>query len=266
MKLQALKNGNLFGQNLRLWRSRRRLSQLELANLAHTTPRYISFIETGRSRPGRALVLRLAKCLELPLRERNTLLISAGLNPEYEERKIDDHKNHPYQRAMKSILNRHDPYPACAFNPLGKILMCNKSFEKLCPGLIDMTPEALIDAFYNDGQTRNMIANWTELAWNWIDRQRLEIARTNNQALAQLVARAQSHLHNVPRPPQSCDTCADVIAPQFKVDGQLIKTMVTVMRFESVQEITLSETRLELIFPIDEVGETFFNNLSKNTT
>lgn len=79
-----------FGQLLRLWRRQRGLSQLALAELAYTTPRYISFIETGRSRPGRAFILRLARCMELPLHEQNELLTAVGFHPESVEPRLDD--------------------------------------------------------------------------------------------------------------------------------------------------------------------------------
>jgi transcriptional regulator with XRE-family HTH domain len=99
-----------FAGALRAWRTRRRVSQLELALRAGTTQRHLSFIESGRSVPGRAMVVRLAEALEVPLRERNTLLLAAGYAPAYQETRFDDPRLDPVRTALVRVLDGHLPY------------------------------------------------------------------------------------------------------------------------------------------------------------
>jgi transcriptional regulator with XRE-family HTH domain len=101
-----------FGQQLRHWRRRSGVSQLDLAVQAGTSPRHVSFIETGRSRPGRDLVLRLAVALDVPIRDRNTLLTSAGLPPAYPDRELTDDAMRPVKLVLERVLAGHEPYPA----------------------------------------------------------------------------------------------------------------------------------------------------------
>src|SRR5215207_7228540 len=99
------------GPLLRDWRQRRRMSQLDLAVDAEVSARHLSFVETGRSKPSRELVLHLAEHLEVPLRERNSLLLAAGYAPAYHERSLDDAEMHPVRDALDLILRGHEPYP-----------------------------------------------------------------------------------------------------------------------------------------------------------
>src|SRR6476661_2209299 len=103
-----------FGEHLRQWRQRRRLSQLDLAQEADISTRHLSFVETGRSLPSREMVLRLAERLDVPLRERNALLVAAGYAPMYRERALDDPALAPARQAVELILKSHEPFPSLA--------------------------------------------------------------------------------------------------------------------------------------------------------
>lgn len=255
-----------FGKQLRIWRRQRGLSQLQLASLAETTPRHVSFIETGRSRPGRELVLRLAESMELPVRDRNDLLVSAGLPPAFPERDLAEDQMRPFRMAVEAILARHDPYPGCATDGLGQLHMSNAGFRALWPGGEDQTPEQAIDGFFGGGPMRNMIANWAEVAWTYSDARRREATRTNNARLLELSERILGHLRDVPRPPSVASEGYPVVCPHFRIGDQIIRTFSTVMRFEHPNEITISELRVELIFPIDAAGEAFFKNLQSDVS
>jgi transcriptional regulator with XRE-family HTH domain len=245
-----------FGKQLRTWRKQRGLSQLELAALAETTPRHVSFIETGRSRPGRELVLRIAACMNLPVRERNRLLASAGLPSAYAERDLDEHEMRPFRVAVEAILLHHEPYPACAIDGLGRVQLTNAGFRALWPGAEHATPEQAIDAFFGPGPMREMIENWAEVAWAHLDSRRYEAERTGDPRLLELVERSLQHLQGVARPAVQAST--PVVCPRFRIGDQVVRTFTTVMRFEHAHEITLNELRVELIFPVDEVGDAFF--------
>src|SRR5947209_9308362 len=116
---------------LRTWRERRRVSQLELALRAGTTQRHVSFIESGRSAPGRSMMIRLAEALEVPLRERNALLLGAGFAPVYEEMPLEDPKLDAVRTALERILHGHLPYPAVITDRHGDLLIANPAFDAL---------------------------------------------------------------------------------------------------------------------------------------
>ncbi len=261
MSSQLKEAPTAFGQQLKMWRRQRGLSQLQLASAASTTPRHLSFIESGRSRPGRDLILRLAQCLDLSIRNQNSLLISAGLPPEFAQRELESPEVSPYRAALDLILDRHNPYPACAFNSLGKVLRCNEAHRKFAPGCEEMTPEESIDTWLGPGPNRKFIDNFSEVAWAWIDRKIHEAAQHGDPELTALVERALNHLADTPRPNAPTEGYPDVVSPRFRVGDKIIRTFATVMRFESAREVTLSELRVELIFPLDDESDQFFRDL-----
>lgn len=249
-----------FGHLLKLWRKKAALSQQQLALAAGTTPRHLSFIETGRSRPGHNMVLRLAQVLDLPIRDRNTLLVAAGFAAEFPERDLRDERTRPYLRAVESILERHEPNSGAAFDSLGCVVLANRPFRTMFSDCEKMSPEQSVDAWFSPGPHRDRMENWSEVAWAWIDRQQHEIARTNNVELARLVDRALNHLSGVERPVISPDS-PDVIGPRFRIGDQVIRTFFTVMKFESALEVALSELRIELLFPLDDTAAEYFQTL-----
>lgn len=257
---------SLFGQQLRTWRRKRGLSQLELSVLAETTPRHVSFIETGRSRPGRELVLRLSESMELPIRARNTLLTTAGLAAEYAERDLNDEGMQPFRRAVEAILERHSPYPACAIDTLGRHQMTNPAFRAFFPGIEKMTPEQAIDAFFDPELSfgRDRIENWVEAAWSYLDRLRHEESRTNHPRLTELIARINHYLKGIDRP-RPTDDSSPVMCIRLRIDGQIIPIFSTVMHFENAHDITISDLRVELVFPMDSAGDAYFRSLSKSS-
>src|SRR6185369_2731950 len=129
-----------FGTALKDWRTRRHLSQLDLALRAGTTQRHVSFMESGRSLPGRGMVLRVAESLELPLRERNGLLHAAGFAPSYPETKLDDPAIRPVLDGLRRLLDGHRPYPAIVVDRYGVLVAANDGFRLLTEGV---APELL---------------------------------------------------------------------------------------------------------------------------
>lgn len=122
------------GVLIRDWRTHRRLSQMELALEAGISPRHLSFVETGRSQPGRATLLSLAEVLEVPLRDRNRLLLAAGLAPAYAERGLDDSALEPARQAVAQILRAHEPFPAIAVDRHWNLLLANRAVTPLIAG------------------------------------------------------------------------------------------------------------------------------------
>lgn len=248
-----------FGQALRYWRKRRGFSQLELAAEALTTPRHLSFVETGRSRPGQDLILRLGRALDLAARDLNAMLDSAGFAPAFADLSFDEESMAPYVGAIRAILENHEPYPGSAFDPLGRVHFANSAHRKLFPGAGESSPEELIDFFYAK-RAGFEILNWNEVAWSYADRWRLEASRSRDPELERLAARAEAHLAETPRPDPTESESA-VVSPKVRVDGQVLTTFSTVLRFDSAREVNLAEIRVELIFPADDLTKRFFEDL-----
>src|SRR3954453_17327651 len=128
------------GDHLREWRMRRRMSQMDLALEAEISTRHLSFVETGRAQPSREMVLHLADQLEVPLRERNVILVAAGFAPVFPERALDDPAMAAARRAVDVILTAHEPYPALVVDQRWNLVAANRAIAPLLEGV---APELL---------------------------------------------------------------------------------------------------------------------------
>lgn len=266
MKSNSQKDVSGFGRLLRNLRVRRGLSQLALSSVAGTTPRHLSFIETGRSRPGRDLILRLAGAMKLPSREINQLLGLAGLQPEMAEYSFEDKEIEPYRAALVAVLEKHDPYPGCAMNSAGDILLANDAFKAFAPNSMTTSPEERVEIFFNpDGNAPKLVENWAEVAHGLLDRQRAELTGCFNHRLEKMVSRMEELLKNVERPPLRGGETDIVLSPILIVGGRRLSTFSTFMKFSHAHEVTLSEVRVELTFPTDQTTQEFFEELAEKT-
>lgn len=239
------------------------MSQLALAAQAGTTPRHLSFIETGRSRPGFDLVLRLASALDVPLRERNTLLVAAGLPATYPSFALEEEAMKPVRRVLDRILASHEPYPAWVGSRGFRFLSSNRAAEALFPGMCALTPEAIVDLWFGPGPFRDVVENWQDVLWAGIAALRRETARSPDSALHDLLRRAESHAKTLPPPEPDARPDLPVICPRLNLGGRRIRTISTVMRFDTAIEVTASELRVELMFPADDESEAFFHELRR---
>lgn len=252
-----------FGQHLRHWRTRAGKSQLELASEAGTTPRHLSFIETGRSRPGVELVLRLATALDIPIRERNALLFAAGLPPSYPAFALEDEAMKPIQRVLDRVLASHEPYPAWVGSRGFRFLSSNRAAEALFPGMCAMSPEAIVELWFGPGPFRQMVENWQDVVWAGVAALRREAVRASDPALTALLRRAEAHARAIPAPEHDARPELPVICPRLNIGGRRVRTISTVMRFDTAIEVTASELRVELMFPADDDSELFFRDLAR---
>jgi transcriptional regulator with XRE-family HTH domain len=189
-----------FGQQLRQWRRRIGVSQLDLALQAGTTPRHVSFLETGRSRPGRDLVLRLATALDVPIRERNTLLTSAGLPPAFPARDLTDQGTRPVKLVLERVLRGHEPYPAWVVGRGMQFLASSCGAEALFPGMCSLSPEKIVDLWFGPGPFREMVENWSDVVWAGMAGLRRDAIRSSDPQLLDLLRRAETHAKLTPRP------------------------------------------------------------------
>lgn len=245
----------IFGELLKAYRKRRGWSQLDLSIAAKTTPRYISFIETGRSRAGRKIVLRVATALNLTLRDSNSLLIAAGFSAAYSENTLEEDTMSPVRRVVDQILKKHNPYPAWAIAPGLNFIQANKTAELVYPGLCQMSPMQLIDAWCAPTEVENEALRQEAVA-NTISALRHEMFHHPHPDLSKLMQHAESHAEGVDL--DSALYVSPVMCPTLMVGEQAIKTLSTVMRFDKAADVTMAEIRLELIFPADEEGEKAF--------
>lgn len=245
-----------FGRRLRAWRRQRGLSQFELAVRAGTTPRHLSFLETGRSRPGTEMVIRLANELDLAPREQNALLEAAGLPATRSHHPLEATEMSRFSGVIDSLLRGHEPLPAAVIDRYGAVLRANMAFERLSPGLVGLEPEELVDRFFGPGPWRDVLVNWTDAAAVWLARQRREICRTDDPRLEALVARAVRLIGPVP-----CPTPAEglpMVCSRIRVGEEVLELFAVVVRFDTASDVTLSELRVELMYPGNDAADRFF--------
>jgi transcriptional regulator with XRE-family HTH domain len=241
-----------FPTELRRWRSVRRLSQLELAMRADTTQRHVSFIEQGRSRPGRSMVVRLAESMELTLRERNELLLAAGFAPAFPESPLDDEALRPVRQAIDTILEGHLPYPAIVVRPPCILVAANRAFdlfnEGVDPALLEPPINLFRHALHPDGvapRVRNLPA-WGRHLTQHV---RAQLARSPDPSLEALLAELEGYL---PPLPDEVDVLGFAVPLELaSADGDL-RLITTLTSFATAADVTLAELSLEAFLPADE--------------
>lgn len=241
-----------FPQALRASRNRRHVSQLELAVRAGTTQRHISFIENGRSAPGRSLVARLADSLALPLRERNGLLMSAGYAPVHPERDLDDPALAPALEALDHILTGHLPYPAIVVDRYGDLVAANSAFALMTDGAQPrlLGPRANIArlALHPDGLAPR-IRNFPQWARHVIESLREEQRRSPDARIAALHAELAGY---VPEPAAGAGAVLGFAVPmELETARGLLRLMTTVAVFATAADVTIAELKLEAFLPAD---------------
>lgn len=253
-----------FGQQLKHWRKVRKLSQLDLALDADVSARHICFVETGRSRPGRDMVLRLAETLDLPLRDRNALLTAAGFGPAFAEHNLSAGEMAPLRRALDHLLRSHEPFPAMVIDRLWNVVLANETATSMFPGM-DGTPGAAppnaIETLLGPGPYRTMVENWGEIANHALGRLRLEVAHSGGDPeLSALLERAVALIGDALVAEAEPEVYPAIVSTRIRMGDVVLSTFATVARFGTAQEITANELRVEHIFPADDVTEAFFRN------
>ncbi len=250
------------GALLREWRRRRRLSQLDLALEAGVSARHLSFLETGRAKPSREMVLRLAERLELPLREQNRLLLAAGFAPAYEERTIDAPEMAPAREALERVLRAHEPYPAVVVDRAWNVVTANGSLSLFTdwvdPELLRPPVNVLRVTLHPDGMAPRL-SDYGEIRQHLLHRLRRHVELTGDPALAALY----DELSAYPPPPGAeaplatplahPDLAGEVALPlrlRHPRAGEL-SFISTVATFGTAIDVTLAELSIEAFFPAD---------------
>lgn len=245
------------GDYLRAWRKRRRLSQLELALDADVSTRHLSFVETGRSRPSREMIVRLAERLDIPLRERNRLLLAAGFAPLYPERSLDDPALDAVLRAVRLVLKGHEPYPALAVDRHWRLVASNDAVMALLtdvnPRLLEAPINILRLSLHPEGvapRIRNL-PSWRE---HLLRRLRRQTAVTGDAVLKELLSELERYTveGGAGDAPGMQDDYGGVVVPlQLVTDRGLLSFFSTTTVFGTPLDITVSELAIEAFFPAD---------------
>lgn len=252
-----------FATLLKHWRGMRGLSQLALSLRVETTTRHLSYLENGRSRPGRDLVLRVGEALELPLRARNELLTAAGLAPEFPARDIKGVGLEAYRLAVLKVIEAMTPFPAFVVDPLFNLVESNSIGRRML-SLEPGTDINLVDAFLGPGPLRGLIQNFDEVAWSWHDRLNRGTAGIDSREANALRARVNDYLLEVPRP--LADASGEpVVCPTFTIDGITVRTIGMTMRFGPSRDVTLEELSVDILCPRDDEAARFFASLANVT-
>ena len=246
------------GDLLRGWRSRRRMSQLDLACEADISTRHLSFVETGRAQPSRDMILHLAERLEVPLRERNTLLVAAGYAPVFPERTLADPALSAARRAVDLVLSGHEPFPALAIDRHWTLVASNNAVGPLLagaePALLRPPVNVLRLSLHPSGLAPR-IANLRQWRTHLLARLQHQIDVTADAVLLELM----HELRDYPVP--GCDAASEdasegeyagiVVPLQLNTDAGLLAFFSTTTVFGTPVEITLSELAIESFFPAD---------------
>jgi transcriptional regulator with XRE-family HTH domain len=240
------------GPLLRDWRKRRRLSQLDLALDAGVSARHLSFVETGRSRPSADMVLQLADRLEVPLRNRNQLLLAAGHAPVFEQHDLEDPEMAPVRQAIDLILAGHDPYPAVVIDGAWEMLGANRAVAVLTAGVAEdlMAPPVNVMrlALHPDGMAPSIV-NLGEWRGHLLERLERQIALTGDPALASL----RDEVAAYPGPGHAGGSEPEIAVPlRLNTAMGELSFISTVATFGTAVEVTASELSIESFFPADE--------------
>lgn len=270
-----------FGAHLRYWRLKRRLSQLGLSGQSGISQRHLSFLESGRAQPSRLMVMRLGAVLDLPPRERNTLLVEAGFAPLYRMRALEHPDLDSVKRAIDLMLAKQEPYPAVVVDRLWNVTMQNQAAARLLawlatpPGVpsaahasrngpsdVGDPPPNLLVAMLDPDGLRPFIRNWPDVAADvllWVHREVL--AEGAGGAAATLLARLEG-IAGVPadwRTRSASNPSAPFLSLVIDKDDATLSLFTTITTLGTPHDVTLNELRIESFFPADDATAAWFD-------
>jgi transcriptional regulator with XRE-family HTH domain len=270
--LPAHPQSDPFGTLLKQWRNQRGISQLDLAVTSQVSQRHISFLESGRAKPSRDMVLQLATVLEIPLRQQNLMLTAAGFAPIHTQTDLSAPEMTSVRQALDFMLQKQEPYPAIVIDRYWNLLLTNKAATHLLTTFVH--PTDLQSQFYQDGKInlmrvlfhpqglRPFIANWENLAGQLLQRVRRE-AMTEDEQSTRLLNELMSYsgVAELRYASKQLNQDALILTTHFKRDDLEWRFFSTIATLGTPYDITLQELRIECLFPVDETTEKSWSNL-----
>ena len=249
------------GPLLRHWRDLRGKSQLDLSLDSGVSQRHISFIESGRSVPGRQTLVALSQALDIPLRDRNTVLLAAGYAPLYSEAAWDAQEMHSVTRALDRMLRQHEPYPALVMDRHWNVLMTNASAPRFFNSFIDLAarpkPRNMLHLMFDPQGMRPFIANWEQTATGLFERvYRESVGRVIDERTTQLLAELQAYPGvRTQWKTAPASSTMPMIPMSFLKDDVVLSYFSMVTTVGTPQTVAAQELRMESLFPADEATE-----------
>ncbi|NYH16267.1 helix-turn-helix domain-containing protein [Paraburkholderia bryophila] len=258
---------NDLGVLLRHWRDMRGISQLDLSFNAGVSQRHISFIESGRSVPSRQMLMDIAQTLDIPLRERNTLLLAAGYAPMYSDNAWNAQEMHGVTKALDRMLRQHEPFPAIVMDRYWNVLMTNESAPRFFDCFIDMAarkgPRNMLHLIFDPEGMRPFVSDWKAVADSLVQRvYRESVGRVIDDKTRELLdaLRAYPEVDAKLQPgdalkADSASASMPVIPMGFIKDGRVMNYFSMVTSVGTPQTIAAQELRIECMFPADDETE-----------
>lgn len=270
MTIQTQGSTKHFTNTLKMWRKTRKFSQLELALEANISQRHVSWLETGKSSPSREMVLKLSEALDVPLRERNSILNAAGFANVYAEKNLEERSMHAFTSVLENIISHHNPYPAFVLDRVWNIKMKNTSAEALFAMLGN--PEEIWRAIGDNGQEnialltvhpngiRSAISNWDTIIGPFMQRLKREAIDSSD---SEVMAHYESLLEHVGDIDDS--NSHQALTPVLPIEinlGEITLSLFSVIStFGTAQDITADELKIETFYPSDDETENFFHKI-----
>ncbi|MFI6622863.1 helix-turn-helix domain-containing protein [Streptomyces sp. NPDC050528] len=259
--------GKGVGPLLRAWRERRRVSQLELALRADSSARHISFVETGRSRPSEEMVLRLAEHLDVPVRERNSLLLAAGYAPRYSETPLDDPALDALREGLERLIQGYEPYPALVVDATYTVVAANRGITMLLDGvpesLLQLPLNAMRLTLHPEGMAPR-IRNLGEWRGHLLAQMERQIALHRSEPLRALYEEVKAYPAPVtaaggdePAPPVPYFA----LPMRIEHDGRVLSFVSSISTFNTPMDVTVSELAIETFLPADPATAKYLHSL-----
>ena len=264
---------DLFGPMLRAWRRRRGASQLALALQSGVSQRHVSFLESGRARPSREMVVQLTSALDVPLRQRNAMLLAAGFAPVYRESNLAAPELAPVRQAIERMLKQQEPYPAVVIDRLWNLLQANDAANAFTMFLFEGPPPPpppgkapnLLRWLLDPKALRSKISNWEEVARYLISTTYAEILADGGEPKALAFIEEIMAFPEVPasfRRVRFEERPSPVVTIDYLVGGKALSVFTTIATLGTPQDVTLQEVRVECFFPADDRSDALFRSLA----
>jgi transcriptional regulator with XRE-family HTH domain len=272
-KLETEANTSALGKLLRHWRETRNRSQMALSMDAGVSQRHLSFIEIGRSVPSRETLIGIASALDVPFRDRNTLLLAAGYAPMYADTEWNEQEMGRLTQALQRMLRQHEPFPAVVMDRYWNVRLANSAAPRFFNLFVDLEarpkPRNLLHLMFDPAGMRPFIANWEEVAQTLIQRiYREAVGRFVDEKSHELVAALLAYPGTksewrTPRPGRVSDV--PVIPITFVKDGQALSYFSMITTAATPQTVASQELRIESMFPLDDATEARHSLLLRET-
>lgn len=254
-----------FAQLLKTWRQKRRLSQLELALESGVSQRHLSFLELGRAKPSRSMILQLSETLEVPLRERNDWLVAAGFAPIFRARPLDDPQMGQVMAAVRMMLANHEPFPAIAVDRSWNITLANRPFDLLGSMIgedvwtrVGGSERNLMRLFFHPGGIAPLVSNWKAIAPLLWHRARREAETLGGSQMKTVLADLAQYQDAETLWAAEEAALVPVLPLEMEANGLRVSLFTVIATFGTAQDVTADELRIESFFPADAATEALF--------